>query len=114
MGFSAITASDGREALEVYRQLAAKIDLIMLDLIMPELGGIATYHEVRRISAEIPLIICSGYGVEEVLGIIENDSCAGFIQKPYRPDELRKILSTFIEKGRAASASALRDKTILR
>jgi PAS domain S-box-containing protein len=107
MGFTVITACNGREALEIYRQRTADIDILLLDLIMPEMGGIATYHEIRKISADVPLIVCSGYGVEEVLDSIGSDGCAGFIQKPYRPAELLSVLSTFIKRGQSACATGV-------
>ncbi|MEI6215181.1 MAG: response regulator [Desulfuromonadales bacterium] len=106
MGYTALTASNGARALEIFRQRSGEIDLLMLDLIMPELGGVATYHEVRKLSATVPVVICSGYGVEEVLEIIETDSAAGFMQKPYRPDELRKLLTSRIEAYRVARNAA--------
>ncbi|HIJ95458.1 MAG TPA: response regulator [Desulfuromonadales bacterium] len=106
MGFTVISATNGREALEIYRQRPSDIDILLLDLIMPEMGGIATYHEIRKISPDVPLIVCSGYGVEEVLDSIGNDPCAGFVQKPYRPGELQSVLTAFIHKSRAIRAAA--------
>jgi PAS domain S-box-containing protein len=92
MGFSVMTASNGSEALEIYRERGGGIDLILLDLIMPVMGGIEAYHELRNISRTVPIIICSGYGVESVEDIIKNDTYAGFAHKPYNPNELRDVL----------------------
>jgi PAS domain S-box-containing protein len=92
MGFSAMTASNGSEALEIYRERGSEINVILLDLIMPVMGGIQAYHELRKISPAIPIIICSGYGVESVEDVIGNDPHAGFVHKPYKPDELRDVV----------------------
>ena len=91
-GFTTMTASNGSEALEIYRERGSGIDVILLDLVMPVMGGIEAYHELRRINPIIPIIICSGYGVESVEDVIEKDPHAGFMHKPYNPGELRDML----------------------
>jgi CheY-like chemotaxis protein/predicted acetyltransferase len=96
LGFAAITAQHGREALDIFREFAGGIDLILLDLIMPVMGGIDAYHELRAIAPTLPIIICSGYGVESVAEIIENDHYAGFVHKPYKPLELRNVIGTMM------------------
>ncbi len=89
MGFTALTAQHGTEALEIYRERGSEIDVVLLDLIMPVMGGIETYHELRKIDQNLPIIICSGYSVESVENIIETDQHACFVHKPYKPDQLR-------------------------
>jgi len=93
MGIKALTAQDGREALEIFREHGREIDVIMLDLIMPVMGGIDTYHELRKTDMTIPIVICSGYGVESVAHVINNDQHAGFVHKPYKPEELRDVMA---------------------
>lgn len=92
MGFTAMTAVSGREALKIYRQFADKIDLILLDRIMPEMDGIETYHELRKMSPHIPVIICSGYGLEEVLEQVGADANTGTIHKPYKVAKLNTMI----------------------
>ena len=92
MGFSAVTAQHGREALEIYRKRSDEIDVVLLDLIMPVMGGIETYTELRKTDSTLPIIICSGYGIETVADVIENDPHAGFVHKPYKPQQLRETL----------------------
>ncbi|MEI6703903.1 MAG: response regulator, partial [Deltaproteobacteria bacterium] len=92
MGFYALTAQDGVEALEIFRERGSEINMILLDLIMPQMGGIETYHELRKIAATIPIIICSGYSVDEVSDVIAHDEYAGFVQKPYKPEQLRAAM----------------------
>jgi len=92
LGFTTMTASNGSEALEIYRERGSEIDVILLDLVMPVMGGIETYQELRRISQIVPIIICSGFGVESIENVIENDPHAGFMHKPYNPGELRDML----------------------
>lgn len=98
MGFSVVTAMNGRESLEIYREMGGRIDLILLDLLMPEMGGIDAYLQLREISSSIPIVICSGYAVEEILESINTDAHADVIQKPYKPDQLRETLMKFLDK----------------
>jgi PAS domain S-box-containing protein len=97
LGFTAMTASNGSEALEIYRERCSEIDVILLDLIMPVMGGIETYHELRKISSTVPIIICSGYGVESVEEFLKNDPHAGFVHKPYKPEELRSVIMGMVK-----------------
>ena len=92
LGFSTITAANGREALDLFRERGNEIDLVMLDLIMPEMGGIEAYHELRKIDSALPIIICSGYGAESAADVITTDDNARFLQKPYNTIELRRVL----------------------
>ncbi len=93
IGFSVMTAANGREALGIYRERGSEIDLVLLDLMMPEMSGIETYHEIRNISRDIPIIICSGYGAESATDITATDDKTSFLNKPYNPAELRRVLN---------------------
>jgi CheY-like chemotaxis protein len=92
MGFTAVTAENGTRAVEIYRARGGEIDVILLDLTMPEMDGIETYHQLRTINQTLPVIICSGYSVESVEDVITHDPHACFVQKPYNPAELRSAL----------------------
>ncbi len=93
MGFATLTAEDGEMALEIYREHGCDIDAILLDLTMPKMGGIETYHELRKSNATLPIIICSGYSAESVDDAIAHDPHACFVQKPYNPLALRSALT---------------------
>jgi len=92
MGFSTITASNGREALEILSKRDSGIDLVLLDMIMPEMGGVEAYHELRKLSADLPVVMCSGYSIEGFSLDLDKDKHAGCIQKPYKPDQLRDVI----------------------
>jgi len=97
MGFSVVTASNGREAIEVYRERSAEIDVILLDLVMPEMGGVEAYQKLRGINRQVPVLICSGYGIEGVLDSIDADRNVRCIQKPYKPEQLRSTILDVLE-----------------
>jgi CheY-like chemotaxis protein len=103
MGFSTLTAANGFEALELYRVRRDEIDLVMLDLIMPKMGGTEAYHELRKTAPVVPIIICSGYGAEAVEDVIDNDNHARFVIKPYKPLELRDLMVEMINTGLSPS-----------
>jgi PAS domain S-box-containing protein len=92
LGFSTITAQDGCEALEIYRSRGSGIDIVLLDLVMPVMGGIETYHELRGINPLLPIIIYSGFDEDSVEEVIKHDPRTGFVHKPYKPEALRKIM----------------------
>lgn len=98
LGLTAITAEHGLEALEVYRKRSSEIDLILLDLIMPVMGGSEVYRELRKINATLPIIICSGYSAESLADTIDSDQYAEFVNKPYNPNELRDLMIRMMDQ----------------
>jgi len=97
MGFVVMTATGGREAIEIHRENRRKIDLILLDLVMPGMGGIETYRLLRQISPVIPIVICSGYNGVDLAEDFTNDPYVEVTQKPYKLDQLRNIFKKFVE-----------------
>lgn len=102
LGFRVITAADGVEALATYRERGGEIDVIMMDVVMPEMGGLEAYRELRAGSCNVPVILCSGYCDDEVEREIVNDSHATILEKPYEPEELRTILAIMKKKQRGS------------
>ena len=96
MGFSVITAFNGCEALKKYRDAGDRIVLVLLDLAMPQMGGVEAYHELRKIDARLPVVICSGYSIEEVYESIKSDLYAGFLHKPYKLEDLQDVLQRLL------------------
>jgi CheY-like chemotaxis protein len=88
----------GSEALEVHERNKSKINLVILDMIMPEMGGGETFDHLKEIDPEINVIIASGYSLNgEASGIIAR-GCKGFIQKPVRIAELSQRVSNMLGK----------------
>ncbi len=88
IGFNVLTASDGYEAVKVFRENSGDISLVILDLIMPHLDGEETFRELRRIQEDVNVIMCSGYNEQEVTQRFAGKSLAGFLHKPYVYREL--------------------------
>ncbi len=97
-GFSVLTASDGLKAIDAYRKNSDDIVCVLLDLMMPNMGGEETLRELHRISPDVRVIMSSGYGERDVLDRFLDQGVAGYIQKPYLSaklmTKLREVLGT--------------------
>ena len=87
-GYQVVLACDGLEALEIYESRGADIDLVVLDLLMPKLGGKDTLTGLRKLNPAAKVIICSGYGsrANELQQMMA--SGVNLVQKPFKPEEL--------------------------
>jgi CheY-like chemotaxis protein len=82
-GFRVLSAVDGREAVDVFRQLSSDIDAVLLDLTMPRMSGLECLQELRRWNPDLKALLSSGYNEQEVESQLESANVAGFIHKPY-------------------------------
>ena len=88
LGYRVYTAQGGREAIEVYRKYKDRIDVVILDMIMPELGGGETYDRLKEINLRIKVILSSGYSINGEASKILGRGCNEFIQKPFTLEQL--------------------------
>ncbi len=88
LGFSVLLASDGVEAIEVFRAHLGKIPMVILDLTMPRMDGIETLAALRGISGDVKVMLSSGYSEHEISKRFAGKGFSGFIEKPYRISEL--------------------------
>jgi PAS domain S-box-containing protein len=105
LGFSVLTAADGRQALDLYRERGGEITLVVLDMTMPRLDGVETFRELRRIDPKACVILSSGYAEEDVVSQLAGKGLSGFIQKPYTLDKLRASLSLVISDVKSRGKS---------
>lgn len=98
LGYQVLTAASGKEAIEVFETNRDKIDMIILDTIMPEMGGNETYEKLKEINPGIKVLLSSGYGINDpAVQILAND-CDGFIQKPFNLVDLSKSTREILDK----------------
>ncbi|HEU5099610.1 MAG TPA: response regulator, partial [Roseiflexaceae bacterium] len=88
-GWSVLTASDGRAGIEVFQANLGTIGCVLLDLTMPHMSGEQVFHELRRIKPDARIILCSGHSEEKATSRFGRHELAGFLQKPFTPEELR-------------------------
>lgn len=100
LGYRVIVANNGRQALDVIQKGTERIDLVLLDLIMPEMDGGKTFDRIREIKPTIPVILSSGYAINGQATEILNRGCNGFIQKPFNMSELSDKIRAVLEDTR--------------
>jgi two-component system cell cycle sensor histidine kinase/response regulator CckA len=91
-GASAVMACDGAEAVAVYRERGDAIDVVLLDLTMPRLDGVATLQELQRLDPDVRVVLTSGFSEVEATDRFAGSGMAGFVQKPYTVEMLLRTL----------------------
>ena len=96
LGYNIYAAGSGQEALAIYSERGAGIDLVIMDMIMPGIGGGKTFDYLKGINPNVKVILASGYSVNGEARSIMDRGCRDFIQKPFQLHELtrriRKVL----------------------
>ena len=97
LGFSVIVASNGEQAVDLFTESREIVDLVILDLIMPEMSGAETFERLKRIDPAVRVLLSSGYSIEGEAQALLDRGCDGFIQKPFTiaqlKDKIERILS---------------------
>ncbi len=97
LGYTVISSTSGKAAIEIFREKCSEIDMVVLDMIMPEMGGKEIFYHLKKIVPDVKVLLASGYNMEEQGRELMGAGCSGFIQKPFDMDELsvkiREILS---------------------
>ncbi len=87
-----VTAETGQQALDLFHLCSDDISTVLLDISMPGMSGEETFSQLRQIRKDIPIIVCSGLGDEEVLRSFAQQGCDGFLQKPFNFDILIEMI----------------------
>lgn len=91
-GYTVLAAADGAEAMELFRKHRDDISLVILDVIMPKMSGLAVFERIREKRPELCVLFSSGYSIDAVHGGVVFNERTQMIQKPYHPDDLlRKV-----------------------
>jgi two-component system, cell cycle sensor histidine kinase and response regulator CckA len=108
LGYSIVLARDGREAVEKFEANPRKFALLVLDVVMPRLGGPDALERIRGINPSIPVIFTSGYSEEsQTLSSLVSSGEAQLLQKPYPPKDLARKIRDILDNCRARQDSAL-------
>jgi two-component system, cell cycle sensor histidine kinase and response regulator CckA len=97
-GYQMIEASQGQEALDIYRTRGNEIDLVILDLAMPVMSGRDAFARLREQNEHVKVILATGYSRETDLKDLMNLGINGFIEKPYRVDELASMIRRVLDE----------------
>ena len=98
LGYTVLGAKGGREAVEVYKAHKEEIDMVILDMIMPEMGGAETFDRIKAIDPNVKVLLSSGFSIEGQAREILNRGCDGFIQKPFSLAKLSWKISEILAK----------------
>lgn len=83
LGYRVYAAENGKQALQIFEQHRKEIDCVLMDLIMPESGGLETFRRMRALDPLVKVVFASGYSTGEILGDAPDARSAAFIGKPY-------------------------------
>jgi PAS domain S-box-containing protein len=97
IGFEVLEARNGKEAIDMYKSHREDIRLVILDMIMPEMGGGEAFDEIRKINPEIKVLLSSGFSLDSKAAEILKRGCDGFIQKPFNLKQLSKKLEAIMD-----------------
>lgn len=100
-GYQVVAAASGEEGVELFRELAGRVHLIILDLIMPGMGGEATFKELRKIQVDVPVLLSSGYAQEEVTQRLSVLGVRGMVYKPFKADQLLTAIRSALDQKSA-------------
>jgi CheY-like chemotaxis protein len=92
-GYRVSTVSSGEEAIDFLRDSTDPVALVILDVVMPGLGGNGTYQRLRSIGNAVPVLLSSGLAAEEIVQDLLDDGASGFIPKPYGIGDLTRAVS---------------------
>lgn len=98
IGFKAMSASDGEEALMMIREHSEKIALVILDLTMPRMDGLRTFQELKKLRPDMKVILCSGYSEQDATKRFPRLGLDGFIQKPFQMKELKEKVADLLKE----------------
>ena len=97
-GYTVIEAKSGREAIERYSRSKDDIDLVILDMVMPEMGGGDVFDRLKELNPGVKVLLASGYSLEGQAREIMKRGCDGFIQKPFSLSELIDRVKSILER----------------
>ncbi|MDQ6963849.1 MAG: response regulator, partial [Mariprofundales bacterium] len=104
MGFATLTAVDGEDGVQVYREHQQSIVAVLMDMTMPRMDGKSCFTELRRINPDVRVVLSSGYNEEEAISQFSGQGLEGFLQKPYMPESLQAMMRDIVQRRSTSSS----------
>jgi two-component system cell cycle sensor histidine kinase/response regulator CckA len=98
LGYRVMVARGGKETIDIYEENRDTIDLIILDMIMPDMGGGDTFGRLKEINPNVRVLLSSGYSIDGRAQEIMGRGCDAFIQKPFRMEELSQKIREIVKQ----------------
>ena len=96
-GYDVVVARSGKEAIDVFKENQSGIDMVILDMILPDMSGRDIYDRLKIVNPDLNVLFVSGYDMDAQMEDIMECGCDGFLQKPFNMDTLlektREILA---------------------
>ena len=99
LGYTVFLAENGEHALEVFASHSNEISLVILDMIMPKMGGNELFHLLRKHDHTLKMLFCSGFSHEGTVDELARLGGSGFIQKPFNRSELSRAVAVTLESN---------------
>jgi len=99
LGYRVLTANSGEDAVKIYDSMKGEIDLVILDVIMPGMGGMETFEAIKARNADVKVILSSGYSVNHIAKEIMDRGCRAFIQKPFNIETISKKVRDVLQEA---------------
>jgi CheY-like chemotaxis protein len=96
LGYRVVLAEDGREGVARFQAHHDSLGVVLLDMVMPKMGGQAAFEAMRAIDDHVPIILCSGYAADAAVREMLEQGLAGFLPKPYRLAQLEELLTRVV------------------
>jgi two-component system cell cycle sensor histidine kinase/response regulator CckA len=98
LGYNVLEAGSGKEAIQLFGEWCDKIDMVILDMIMPDIGGGEVYDRIKEIDPQVKVLLSSGYSIDGQATDILERGCNSFIQKPFSMKVLSKKIREVLNK----------------
>ena len=94
LGFQVLTAANGRQGLAIHAEHQGRIRLVLLDMLMPVMGGAECFAALHARDPGLPIVFASGFSGDTDVEQMVNNGAAGWLQKPYKLNELARVIRT--------------------
>ena len=92
LGYQAVSCTNGREALDYYQAHSQKVQLVILDLLMPIMGGAECFRALKRLDPEVKVVLSSGLAFDAEVEELLDEGMLAFLSKPFQADELAEAV----------------------
>ena len=96
LGYRVSMCADGAEAIDFYKQHSSEIDLVILDLVMPNVDGRTAFREMKKVNPSVKVIVVSGFSAESAAAECLHEGALDFMSKPFWVGDLSKAVATYI------------------
>jgi two-component system cell cycle sensor histidine kinase/response regulator CckA len=104
LGYTVLVASGGQAAVDLFLERSNDVDLVILDYVMPGMGGREVFDALKHIQPDVKVLLSSGYSSTDQVAALIARGCKGFIQKPYDTVKMSRIIRTILDAEQVDAA----------